>query len=340
MKIFLGPTKPDNVPADATVLPPAQQGDIAAQALKGPDTLVLIDGLYHQHLAPWHKEMLFALEQGCRVIGAGSIGAIRAVECARYGAEPAGLIAEWYANQTTTDDGDVAVAHTSVEEGSECLSIPIVNLRATLQSLAADGLFRFPEIPGVLDRARAIYYPQRTWRSLKPLFADEEFTLVKESYIDQKKLDAEEAIRLAQSPRGTTASLHVDDVYSAHLLALLGNDLPAGNGKRQHHLATDRNNAIDNTLLADLARLAGVKIQKHDIHAASTAMWTRLGITDPDKAQGWLNQQNLSDEQWYAEAEREAYRQAARDWWAGTNCSYDTVTITRTHQLLKKSHAL
>ena len=33
MKIFFGPTRPSNLPADADIRPPAQQGDIAAAAL-------------------------------------------------------------------------------------------------------------------------------------------------------------------------------------------------------------------------------------------------------------------------------------------------------------------
>lgn len=333
MKIFIGPTTPNNIPADATILPPAQQGDIAAAALQGPDTLILIDGLYHQNLAPWHKEILFALEQGCRVIGAGSLGALRAVECARYGAEPVGVIAEWYANESCTDDADVAVAHAPVEQGSKCHTIPIVNLRATLEALAADGLFRFPDISGILDKARSIYFAERTWASLKPVFGEMEFDWVKHNYIDQKSRDAEAAIRQAATVAAPAPTLP-DTIHTAHLTALLNNDLPIGNGERLHHLAIAREAATDRHLVAELACLLGIRPDSHAIRVASSKMWDRLKIKNPTEAEEWFKLHNCTDAAWYAEAEREALRQAARDWWTATHCAYDTVPLTRAHQLL------
>lgn len=336
MKIFIGPTTPNNIPADAIILPPAQQGDIAAAALQGPDTLILIDGLYHQNLAPWHKEILFALEQGCRVIGAASLGALRAVECARYGAEAVGVIAEWYANESCTDDADVAVAHAPVAEGSKCHTIPIVNLRATLEALAADGLFRFPDIPGILDQARSIYFAERTWETLRPIFdslGKLEFDWVHHNYIDQKTRDAEAAIRHAATVAAPAPTLP-ETIHTAHLTALLNNDLPIGNGERLHHLAIAREAATDRHLVAELARLLGLRPDWHDIRAASSKMWHRLGINNPEQAQEWFQQNHADDAGWYAEAEREALRQAARDWWTATHCAYDTVPLTRAHQLL------
>lgn len=336
MKIFIGPTTPSNIPTDATILPPAQQGDIAAAALQGPDTMILIDGLYHQNLAPWHKEILFALEQGCRVIGAGSLGALRAVECARYGAEPVGVIAEWYANESCTDDADVAVAHAPVAQGSKCHTIPIVNLRATLEALAADGLFRFPEIPGILDQARSIYFAERTWDTLRPIFdrlGKLEFDWVKHNYIDQKSRDAEAAIRQAATVAAPAPTLP-DTIHTAHLAALLNNDLPISNGERLHHLATDREAATDRHLVAELACLLGIRPDSHAIRVASAKMWDRLGIQNSSEAEEWFKLHNCTDTAWYAEAEREALRQAARDWWTATHCAYDTVPLTRAHQLL------
>lgn len=341
MKLFLGPTTPGNIPADAIILPPAQQGDIAAAALQGPDTLILIDGLYHQKLAPWHKEILFALEQGCRVIGAASLGALRAVECARYGAEPVGLIAEWYANESCTDDADVAVAHAPVEQGSKCHTIPIVNLRATLEALAADGLFRFHDIPGILDQARAIYFAERTWSTLKPIFDNLgklEFTWVQHNYIDQKTRDAEAAILHASSVAAPIPTLP-ETIHTAHLAALLANDLPIGNGERLHHLAIEREAATDRHLVAELAQCLGLRPDTHAIRAASSKMWERLGIHTPAAAEAWLHTYQVPDAAWYAEAEREALRQAARDWWTATHCGYDTVPLTRTHQILNPAHS-
>ncbi|MBP5873147.1 hypothetical protein F3K24_43140, partial [Streptomyces sp. LBUM 1485] len=49
------------------------------------DTAVIIDGLYHQAPALRHKEIIAAMARGVRVIGAASIGALRAAELAPFG---------------------------------------------------------------------------------------------------------------------------------------------------------------------------------------------------------------------------------------------------------------
>ena len=335
MKIFLGPTRPSNIPADADLRPPAQQGDIAAAALEGPDTILLIDGLFHQSLAPWHKEILFAIEQGCRVIGAGSLGALRAVECARYGAEPVGIVAGWYADESCTDDADVALAHGHAEDGYRALSIPIVNLRATAECLVADGLLPAADLAGILATARSIYYVERSWPRLRQALgpvAD----LLRENYRDQKALDAEEAIRHAQHVAAPLQCDTPQHTHSAYFLALLANDLPTGDGQRQHHLTSEaaRTLATDLHLVSELAQLLGIVTTPEDIFAASTRMWHRLGITDPTAAQAWLSDHAWTDQQWYAHAQREALRQAARDWHNASGACLDIVPLTLAHNLL------
>lgn len=335
MKIFLGPTRPSNIPADADLRPPAQQGDIAAAATEGPDTLILIDGLFHQSLSPWHKEILYAIERGCRVIGAGSLGALRAVECARYGAEPVGIIAGWYADEICTDDADVALAHGHAEDGYRAISIPIVNIRATAECLVADGLLAAAELPSLLAAARSIYYVERSWPRLRRdlgSVAD----LLKANYRDQKALDAEEAIRHAQHVAAPTSLDIPQHIYTANLAALLSNDLPVADGKRLHHYAShaDRDASTDLCLIAELAQCLGIVASAEDIRAASTSMWNRLGISTPAAADEWMAKHKWTDEQWYTHAQREALRQAARDWHNATGASMDLVALTLNHQLL------
>ncbi len=336
MKIFFGPTRPSNIPADADLRPPAQQGDIAAAALEGPDTLILLDGFFHQSLAPWHKEILFAIEQGCRVIGAGSLGALRAVECARYGAEPVGLIAEWYADGTCTDDADVAVAHGPASEDYKSYTIPLVNIRATLDALSADRFLPTAEARKHLATISRIYYAERTWSAIEAVLPALDFQALKHNLIDQKAKDAKAAIRHAQqAPPPATRDLP-QHIHTAYFTALLANDLPTSNGQRQHHLAseTDRTLATDRHLVAELAQLIGIVTTPEDIFAASTRMWHRLGITDSETAKAWLAANAWTDQQWFAHAQREALRQAARDWHNASGACLDTVPLTLAHNLL------
>ena len=329
MKIFLGPTRPANIPAEADLRPPAQQGDIAAAALEGPDTLILIDGLFHQSLAPWHKEILFALDRGCRVIGAGSLGALRAVECARYGAEPVGVIAGWYAEESCTDDADVALAHACAEDGYRPLSIPLVNLRATAEAY-------IDEAGHILATARAIYYPERTWQRLRRDLGDV-VDILQARYIDQKALDAAAAIEHARHVMSSRSHDIPCHLHTPYLQALLTNDLPIADGQRLHQLAAKREAATDSALLATLAEALGICTSVQDIHAASACMWQRLGIPDPADAKQWLSRHSITDAAWYAEAQREALRQSARNWFSATHCAFDTVPLTLTYQLLNPS---
>jgi hypothetical protein len=98
--IFAGPSlyrqRPEPLEGELW-LPPAAQGDILRAVIKyHPSQIVLIDGVYFQSLSVWHKEIVYALLEGTVVIGAASIGAIRAAELWRYGMTGIGEIFERY----------------------------------------------------------------------------------------------------------------------------------------------------------------------------------------------------------------------------------------------------
>jgi hypothetical protein len=89
---------------------PAAQGDILEAVLQQkPAQIVLIDGVFHQSQSVWHKEIGYALMRGVVVIGAASMGAIRAAEMHRYGMIGVGKIFEMY-RDGEEDDALVAMA--------------------------------------------------------------------------------------------------------------------------------------------------------------------------------------------------------------------------------------
>ena len=47
--------------------------------------ILLVDGYYKSIPAPWHKEILLALEKGIKVTGISSLGAVRANELKDFG---------------------------------------------------------------------------------------------------------------------------------------------------------------------------------------------------------------------------------------------------------------
>jgi hypothetical protein len=105
--VFLGPTVPRAAAQSilrADYQPPARQGDFYRYLCGPRRTLVLIDGFFHAQPSVWQREVLAALAEGFRVLGASSMGALRAAELHRFGMIGHGTIFEWYRDGTI--DGD------------------------------------------------------------------------------------------------------------------------------------------------------------------------------------------------------------------------------------------
>lgn len=167
--VFVGPTLHGGATAggrygttDIVIRPPAQQGDIARAVLDGATMIGLIDGRYEDVAAPWHKEILYALECGVRVLGAASMGALRAAECAAYGMVPVGAVAARYLAGDLTDDAAVAQIHAPPEMGCIPLTDALVNLEATLDAAEADCIITAPEATAMRHVARGLFFKDRT----------------------------------------------------------------------------------------------------------------------------------------------------------------------------------
>ena len=167
--LFAGPTlfgavTPGGRVADTEIvcLPPAQQGDIARAVLQGATVIGLVDGRYEDVAAPWHKEILFALDQGIRMFGAASMGALRAAECAPFGMVAVGVVAERYISGDLTDDADVAQIHGPPELGCLPLSEALVNIETSVDAALHAGALLPAEARLLRSSARKIFFKDRT----------------------------------------------------------------------------------------------------------------------------------------------------------------------------------
>lgn len=114
--VFAGPTLPtarvrELVPG-AVCHPPVRHGDLLRLDTAPGDTVVVIDGLWHQSAPVRHKEILLLLAEGVRVVGAASMGALRAAELAPYGMTGVGQIFDQLRTGVLDADDEVAVLHT------------------------------------------------------------------------------------------------------------------------------------------------------------------------------------------------------------------------------------
>ena len=111
----------------------------------------------------WHKEILFALSKGIRVLGASSMGALRAAELHDFGMIGVGRIFEDYRDEVLRDDDEVAVQHGPAELGYPALSEAMVNVRATLDRAVRESVIEKVTGDRLATLAKAIFYQERTW---------------------------------------------------------------------------------------------------------------------------------------------------------------------------------
>lgn len=165
--VFVGPTLGEErhriaVPG-VEIRGPAGQGDLARAVLQGATVIGLIDGVFEQTAAVWHKEILFALSEGVQVFGAASMGALRATECAPFGMIGVGEVFRRYAEGEIVDDDAVGQVHGPEELDYMPLSEPLVNIEATTRSLMEKGLITVSE-GAEIDRAgRDLFFKERNW---------------------------------------------------------------------------------------------------------------------------------------------------------------------------------
>jgi hypothetical protein len=209
--LFVGPTLHDLVEggrlADAPeilCLPPAAQGDLARAARNGATVIGLVDGRYEDVAAPWHKEILYAIEQGATVLGAASLGALRAAECEPFGMIGIGGIYERYVSGDLVDDSDVAQCHAPDELGNAPMTEALVNVEATIGEAERVGELDAVEAASLIALARGIFFKELSFERLAATrgggerAAQELIALLSRCRVDLKRRDALELVAAMQ----------------------------------------------------------------------------------------------------------------------------------------------
>ncbi len=201
--VFLGPSL-DRHEAEklltADYRPPAKRGDITAAANEGAKIIGLIDGVFHQDNAVAHREILYAVKKGIKVIGASSMGALRAAEMDTLGMIGIGEIYRMYRTGELESDDEVALVFDPVSGYS--LSEPLINIRCTLREAMSAGIIDTPVHDALLATARSIFYPGRTYTKMISSAPDSVDSATRERFLawvdthacDQKRKDAVAAL--------------------------------------------------------------------------------------------------------------------------------------------------
>lgn len=196
--VFLGPTlrvEDARLVADAVYLPPATQGSVI-QAVRRhrPHAVLIIDGVFQSEPAVRHKEILWTLDQGVAVLGAASMGALRAAELHAFGMVGIGLIYRWYRRWRGAPDDAVAVVHTPPELGSEALTVSLIDLLMTIRRAERQGFLDRQQRSRLENEARRLNFRDRTFANVAAAAALDPAWL-SQHLVDQKKQDAIQALR-------------------------------------------------------------------------------------------------------------------------------------------------
>jgi hypothetical protein len=206
--VFLGPSlavATAKLILPTRYLPPVGCGDVLRCLRLKPKVIAIIDGVFENTPAVWHKEILLAMEQGIQVFGASSMGALRAAELAPFGMIGVGKIFTHYRDGIYTDDDEVALLHSNADGEWRPFSEPMVNIRATVGHALQQGVIAPTLAEQVINAAKQTFYYERSLRraveSVRTGGAEErtlnDLLRFAENggYVDQKQRDALELIQ-------------------------------------------------------------------------------------------------------------------------------------------------
>jgi hypothetical protein len=194
---------------EAIVRPPARRLDLYRDRAFGASTFVIIDGVFFQQLAIAPREVLDLLADGARVIGASSMGALRAAECWPRGMIGKGAIYRLFKRGWLQSDDEVAVSFRP--DRPEHGSVALVNVRYAARCAVRARLLSQTQARALLSAAQALFFADRHWPRILAdarISADETLRAALEGY-DLKRADARRCLRYVASLPPQPSAPHV-----------------------------------------------------------------------------------------------------------------------------------
>jgi len=214
-RIFCGPTlrgvEIERHLPSASIAGPIALGDVIAALDDGVERIAIVDGFFDQRQPVWHKEILFALHAGVQVLGAASMGALRAVELEHFGMRGIGKIFELYRDGWLERDDEVTVVHAAASEGYRALSDALVNMRFTFRKAARAAIISDEFAEHCAGLSEQLFYAERTYQTVLSVAARDAtrsteaerlrtWLSEKSNHVDQKRADALELVQVLAGP--------------------------------------------------------------------------------------------------------------------------------------------
>ncbi|HWQ65999.1 MAG TPA: TfuA-related McrA-glycine thioamidation protein [Methanospirillum sp.] len=210
--IYLGPSL---LPAEAEKIlpadpateyrPPVRRGDLIHAIAASPSIIGIIDGLFFESASVGHREILSALKAGIQVVGASSMGALRAAELETFGMVGVGEVFRRYRDGEIESDDEVALICDPISNAA--LSEALINIRITLEKAVREDILTHEESGVLFTTARSLYYPDRTYNQIirsadiREEKRDEFRAWITTNRVDQKQSDARSALEYIRNIR-------------------------------------------------------------------------------------------------------------------------------------------
>lgn len=325
--VFVGPTlEADEVRRrlpEATVMPPVAQGDVMRAYKNGARVIAIVDGVFESVPAVWHKEILWAMSQGCHVYGAASMGALRAAELAEFGMVGVGEIFERFRRGEYERDDEVAVIHGDAASGYRVMSAALVDIRATLEHAKRKGVLSAEVASRLLEVASSRFYPERSWpwlvraaeRECPPEQRAKVRAFLLENIVEQKKADARALLDRLVADRALWATpKQVDYHFEYTEFFRLGAER---DGRFGPGVGLDRSEALLDELrlegpsryeaavragherawALEQARAEGFEASDEQIEAVWAELILRHGLDSAEKRRAFCEERGLHDEE-------------------------------------------
>jgi hypothetical protein len=146
-------------------MPPVARGDLYRARLLGFGMFLILDGVFLEQLAVSPREIIDVLRDGATVLGAASMGAIRAAECWPAGMRGIGSIYRLYRRGALMSDDEVAVTFSPACP-FPAATVALVNVRYAAGRAWRDGLLTRDEVASVVNAACELHFTDRQWHSI------------------------------------------------------------------------------------------------------------------------------------------------------------------------------
>ncbi|MDD1765537.1 MAG: TfuA-related McrA-glycine thioamidation protein [Methanomassiliicoccales archaeon] len=170
--IFLGPSLSHSEARtilEADYRPPVRRGDLASLE-SGCRIVGIVDGVFMTDAAVGHREILALLQNGIKVVGGSSMGALRAAELSDFGMVGVGEVYKMYSSGQIDGDDEVALAFNP--ETLEPMSEALVNLRFNVSRAVDRNVISLAEADLMIDEIKRTYFPKRSYDLLLSIAQD------------------------------------------------------------------------------------------------------------------------------------------------------------------------